>query len=182
MRNDPDINIRILMRYNGWISSSSTAEEFCICNPDWQFGCIAIFSVDQCKMSHGLGTPSQSSPILFRDLGERKPLCPWIWPRTRQSHTWQWGGLVNSDTHKLLLSPQLYEDEDYQLIMNANVGKKANIWSPEARSFIRDQVQLHDNMVEKSRGKSYSELFQGIKYHESCLKDLNPENDPLPLV
>ena len=85
-------------------------------------------------------------------------------------------------SHCYLLSPQLYEDEDYQLIMNANVGKEANIWSPEARSFIRDQVQLHDNMDEKSRGKSYNELFQGIKYHESCLKDLNPENDPLPLV
>ena len=94
--------------------------------------------------------------------------------------TVRWAGQY-SDTHNLL-SPQLYEDKDYQLIMNANVGEDANIWSPEARSFIRDQVQLHDNMDEKSRGKSYSELFQGIKYHESCLKDLNPENDPLPLV
>ena len=77
---------------------------------------------------------------------------------------------------------QLYEDEDYQLIMNAKVGKEANIWSPEARSFIRDQVQLYDKVDEKSRGKSYNKLFQGIKYHESCLKELNPENDPLPLV
>ena len=63
VRNDPAINIRILMRYNGWLSGSSTAEEFCICNPDWQFGCIAIFSVDQCKMSRGLGTPSPMSPF-----------------------------------------------------------------------------------------------------------------------
>ena len=95
--------------------------------------------------------------------------------------TVRWAGQY-SDTHKLLLSPQLYEDEDYKLIMNANVGKEANIWSPEARSFIRDQVQLYENVDEKSRGKSYNKLFQGIKYHESCLKELNPENDPLPLV
>ena len=69
MRNDPAINIRILMRYNGWLSGSSTAEEFCICNPDWQFGCIAIFSVDQCKMSRGLGSPS--SPM--------STFCSGIW-------------------------------------------------------------------------------------------------------
>jgi len=39
-------HIRILMRYTPWTLRSAT-EENCICNPDWPFACIAIFSVDQ---------------------------------------------------------------------------------------------------------------------------------------
>jgi len=39
-------HIRILLRYTPGTLRAAT-EENCICNPDWQYACIGVFSVDQ---------------------------------------------------------------------------------------------------------------------------------------
>ena len=46
--NDTSIHIRVLMSYYRGITSSSAAEENCICG-NWPWACIAVLTVDQCE-------------------------------------------------------------------------------------------------------------------------------------
>ena len=48
LKSDPTIDIRVLMSYYRGISSSSAAEENCICG-NWPFACIAVLTVDECN-------------------------------------------------------------------------------------------------------------------------------------
>ena len=48
LREDPMIDIRVLIRYNRGVDSSSAAEENCICG-SWPFACIAVLTVDECN-------------------------------------------------------------------------------------------------------------------------------------
>ena len=45
LEDDPDTDIRVLMKKRSGFDSTSSAEEKCICNEDWKFGCIAVLSV-----------------------------------------------------------------------------------------------------------------------------------------
>ena len=45
LEDDPDTDIRVLMKKRSGFDSTSSAEEKCICNVDWKFGCIAVLSV-----------------------------------------------------------------------------------------------------------------------------------------
>ena len=52
LQEDPNIDIRVLMSYYRGITSSSAAEENCICG-NWPWACIAVLTVDQCEYNSG---------------------------------------------------------------------------------------------------------------------------------
>jgi len=68
-------HIRLLLRYSPGTLRAAT-EENCICNPDWKYACIGIFSVDQWfwrkgslfahEIGHGLGREIHDDKI-YRD-------------------------------------------------------------------------------------------------------------------
>ena len=46
LEEDPEVDIRVLMKYTSdWFVSTSSAEEKCLCNKNWPFGCVAVLSV-----------------------------------------------------------------------------------------------------------------------------------------
>ena len=46
LEEDPEVDIRVLMKYTSDSSRSSSSEEKCICNKSWPFACVAVLSVD----------------------------------------------------------------------------------------------------------------------------------------
>ena len=59
--------------------------------------------------------------------------------------------------------------------MNARVASNANIWSPNAKHYIREQVCMENSKMNIANNfylHNAFTLWQGIRYHESCLKEV----------
>ena len=49
LEEDPEVDIRVLMKYTSDSSRSSSSEEKCICNKSWPFACVAVLSAQWAK-------------------------------------------------------------------------------------------------------------------------------------
>merc|ERR1711936_410697 len=104
LEDDPDI--RVLMKKRSGFDSTSSAEEKCICNQDWKFGCIAVLSV--------------ASPV------------DWSLHNALFAH--ELGHSLGDDDHDDRLYSNEVNSNDY--IMMSSVYTDATIWSERARKAI----------------------------------------------
>ena len=49
----------------------AATEENCICNPDWPFACIAIFSLDQCELYNIQRLLEYFLSFFYQGIGEK---------------------------------------------------------------------------------------------------------------
>jgi len=135
-------HIRILLRIgNGGLASAT--EEKCICNPDWKYACVSVLSVlpDHWKQFKN-NSNGLGHPVYAHEIGHAL------------------GRAIHDDV--------VYYDPAHWLLMNANVGGRAFLWSPEAKQDIRQQFDKYHRMC-LSTDEARSETSYLVEYEPGSM-------------